>query len=242
MIRIAICDDNKVFVNFMAQAVNDEFKRQIFENIELETYISGKLMYQHHLIKPFDVVFLDIDMPEPNGFQLASEITRSNDCYIIFVTSHPELVYDSLYFRPLNFIPKSKDSLFTEKLHRVVKQLLNEMRQNTTIILENKEVGRVPLIIKNIYYIESSKHYVIYHSENKEPIKVRNNISELEKYFSQYDFVRIHKSYLVNLRHIFNINKNNDEIIFKQGFKLTLSKKYKQNVDEKLTQYLRKIR
>ena len=98
------------------------------------------------------------------------------------------------------------------------------------------------MIIKNIYYIESSKHYVIYHSENKEPIKVRNNISELEKYFSQYDFVRIHKSYLVNLRHIFNINKNNDEIIFKQGFKLTLSKKYKQNVDEKLTQYLRKIR
>lgn len=99
-------------------------------------------------------------MPEPNGFQLAADISKSTDCYIIFVTSHPELVYDSLYFRPLNFIPKSKDSFFTEKLHRVVKQLFNEMKQNTTIILENKEVGRVPLLIKNIYYIESSKLYL----------------------------------------------------------------------------------
>jgi len=242
MFRIAICDDNKVFVNYMAQAVKAEFERQYNENIELETYISGKLMYQHHLIKPFDVIFLDIDMPEPNGFQLAAEITRLTECYIIFVTSHPELVYDSLYFRPLNFIPKSKDSFFIEKLHRVVKQLFNEMNQNTTIILENKEVGRVPLLIRNIYYIESNKHYVIYHSEKKEPIKVRSNISELEIYFSQYDFVRIHKSFLVNLRHVFNINKNNDEIIFKQGFRLTMSKNYKQTVDEKLTQYLRKTR
>ncbi|MBE6869139.1 MAG: response regulator transcription factor [Ruminococcus albus] len=242
MIRIAICDDNNVFVNYMAQAVKAEFERQNNENIELETYISGELMFQHHLIKPFDVIFLDIDMPEPDGFQLAADISKSTDCYIIFVTNHPELVYDSLYFRPLNFIPKSKDSFFTEKLHRVINQLFNEMKQNTTIILENKEVGRVPLLIKNIYYIESSKHYVLYHSDNREPIKIRSNISELEKNFSQYDFVRIHKSYLVNLRHIFNINKNNDEIIFKQGFRLNMSKRYKQTVDEKLTQYLRKTK
>ncbi len=242
MIRIAICDDNNVFVNYMAQAVKAEFERQNNENIELETYISGELMFQHHLIKPFEVIFLDIDMPEPDGFQLAADISKSTDCYIIFVTNHPELVYDSLYFRPLNFIPKSKDSFFTKKLHRVINQLFNEMKQNTTIILENKEVGRVPLLIKNIYYIESSKHYVIYHSDNRQPIKIRSNISELEKNFSQYDFVRIHKSYLVNLRHIFNINKNNDEIIFKQGFRLNMSKRYKQTVDEKLTQYLRKTK
>ena len=171
MIRVAICDDNKVFVNNMSQAVKSEFKRQNNEDIELETYISSELMYQHHLIKPFDLVFLDIDMPEPDGFQLAAKISSSNDCYIIFVTNHPELVYDSLYFRPLNFITKSNDSFFTEKLHSVVNQLFNEMKQNTIIILENKEVGRVPLQIKSIYYIESSKHYVIYHSEHNEPIK-----------------------------------------------------------------------
>ncbi len=150
MLRVAICDDNNVFVNKMSQAVKSEFTRQNNEDIELETYVSSELMFQHHLIKPFDVIFLDIDMPELDGFQLAAKISSSNDCYIIFVTNHPELVYDSLYFRPLNFITKSNDSFFTEKLHSVVNQLFNEMKQNTIIILENKEVGRVPLQIKSI--------------------------------------------------------------------------------------------
>ncbi len=242
MLRIAICDDNKVFVNNMLQAVKEEFKKQSNEDIELETYISSELMFQHHLIKPFDVFFLDIDMPEPDGFQLAAKLSDTSECYIIFVTSHPELVYDSLYFRPLNFITKSNDSFFTEKLHSVINQLFNEIVQNRTIILENKDIGRVSLQVKNIYYIESSKHYVIYHSEKYEPIKVRGNIGELEDYFSQYDFARIHKSFIVNLRHIFNIDKTKDEIIFKHGFRLNMSKNYKQTVDEKLTQYLRKTR
>ena len=242
MIRIAVCDDNKAFVKFMEQAVDDEFQKQNSAHYQIESYISSELMYHHHTLKPFDVVFLDIDMPGFDGFQLAANICGNNDCYIIFVTSHPELVYDSLFFRPLNFITKSRDSFFTDKLHSVVNQLFNEMRQNTTVILENKDIGRIALAIKNIYYIESSKHYVIYHSDGRDPIMTRGNIGELEDYYSSFDFVRIHKSLLVNLRHVFNIDRNKDELIFKQGFRLNMSKNYKQAVDEKLTQYLRKTK
>lgn len=181
-------------------------------------------------------------MPELDGFQLASELSNSNNCYIIFVTSHPDLVYDSLYFRPLNFIPKSNDYFFVEKLHNVVNQLFNEMKQNTNIVLENKEIGRVALMIKDIYYIQSCKHYILYYSEGRDPIKIRGNLSEAEEYFFPFDFVKIHKSYIVNLRHIFNIGKKMDEIIFKQGFRLNMSKNYKQQVDEKLTEYLRRTK
>lgn len=53
MLRVAICDDNNVFVNKMSQAVKSEFTRQNNEDIELETYVSSELMFQHHLIKPF---------------------------------------------------------------------------------------------------------------------------------------------------------------------------------------------
>lgn len=242
MVRIAICDDNKAFVNYMVKEVEREFSSQTSEKFEIEDYISSELLFAHHRIKPFDVVFLDIDMPGLDGFQLASRLSGSNNCYIIFVTSHPELVYDSLYFRPLNFITKSMDSYFTDKLHSVVNQLFNEMKQNTTIVLENKDIGRIALIIKNIYYIESGKHYVTYYSDGNAPIKVRGNIGDLEAYFEPYDFVRIHKSLLVNLRHVFNLDKSKDEIIFKQGFRLNMSKNYKQSVDEKLTHYLRRIK
>lgn len=242
MIRIAVCDDNKNYVNYMVQAIDREFKKHTAEKYQIESYVYSELLLDHHNMKPFDVVFLDIDMPGMDGFQLAANLSDSHDCYIIFVTNHPELVYDSLYFRPLNFIPKGNDFYFTNKLCSVVDQLFNEMKQNAAVIWENKDIGRVALVIKNIYYIESSKHYVIYHSDVREPIKVRGNIGEMEAYFSSYDFVRIHKSFLVNLRHIFNLDKNRDEIIFKQGFRLNMSKNYKQSVDEKLTQYLRRTK
>lgn len=242
MIRIAICDDNESFVNYMEHMIKKEFRDHTQDNFEIECYTSSEVFLDAHNTDPFDVVFLDIDMPGLDGFQLAANISKSKECYIIFVTSHPDLVYDSLYFRPLNFITKGKDSYFTDKLHSVVNQLFNEIKQNTSVVLENKEIGRVALMIKNIYYIESSKHYVIYYSEGLDPIKVRGNIGELETYYASFDFARIHKSYLVNLRHIFNLDKNNDEIIFKQGFKLNMSKNYKQSVDEKLTQYLRRTK
>lgn len=226
----------------MSQAVNAEFKRQNNEEIELELFTSSETMQNRHAENPFDVIFLDIDMPEVDGFHLASKIAEGGSCYIIFVTGHPELVYDSLYFRPLNFITKSSGPDFTDKLHNVVNQLFNEMKQNKIIILENKDVGRTSLLIKNVLYIESCKHYVTYHSENKPPITVRGNIGELDKSYSKYDFVRIHKSFLVNLRYIFNIDKNRDEIILKQGTKLSMSKNYKRAVDMRLTQYLRTLK
>ncbi len=240
MLRIAICDDNRNFVEFMTQAVKREFETQTDEKIEIESYLSSELLFAHHNMKPFDVVFLDIDMPELSGFQLAAAISGSGDCYIIFVTNHPELVYDSLYFRPLNFITKSRDSFFDNKLHSVVNQLFIELKQNMPVVLENKIAGRVAVMMKGIYYIQSSKHYVIYHTCGREPISVRGNIGELEEYLAAYDFVRIHKCFLVNLRHVFNIDKDKDEVIFKHGFRLNMSKNYKQSADEKLTRYLRR--
>lgn len=239
MIRIAVCDDNRSFVNFMSNAVEQEFGSYTKERFEIEKYISSELLLSHHKIKPFDVIFLDIDMPEINGFELAANVSNA---YIIFVTSHPELVYDSFYFRPLNFITKENDSYFSDKLHSVIQQLCNEMKQNTTIVLENKEIGRTAIMIKEIIYIKSFKHYVIYYSEGREPITIRANMGETEKYFSAYDFIRIHKSYLVNLRHVFNLDKNKDELKLKNGSRLPMSKNYKKIVDKELTNYLRRTK
>lgn len=242
MIRIAVCDDDDVFVDHMKRMVGDEFKLHTSDPFEIEGFVSGREMIGRHTQLPFDVVFIDIDMPELNGFDLASTLSGGNNCYIIFVTCHPELVYDCLYFRPLNFITKSFDRFFADKLHSVVGQLFNEMKQNAAVILENKEVGRIAVAIREIVYIESSKHYVIYHCGREDPVKVRGNIGDLENQYADYDLVRIHKSFLVNLRHVFNIDKNKDEVIFKQGFRLNMSKNYKQTVDEKLTRYLRKTK
>lgn len=241
MIRIAICDDNNVFLKILSKMVKDEFLKHI-DDVNIENYVSGNLLLNHHVSKPFDVVFLDIDMPKIDGFTVAQALRDLNDsCYIIFVTAHSELVYDSFNFHPLNFITKSDLPLLKNRLHEVVEQIMVQIKQNKQIKISNTEFGQVSVYIKDILYIESNKHYVIYHlAGNKEPVQVRDNISELEKQMVPYDFFRVHRKYLINLRHVFNIDKHNDLVMFKQGFSLPMSRNYKAAADAKLTEFLRK--
>ena len=70
-------------------------------------------------------------------------------------------------------------------------------------------------------------------------IKVRAVIGDLESELAEYDFSRVHKKYLVNLSHVFNLDMKNDEVIFQQGFRLPMSRKYKHTVDTDFSKYLR---
>ena len=115
------------------------------------------------------------------------------------------------------------------------------IRQNENIVLENKEQGRQSFCIKDILYVESDRHYIIYHiSERKHTFRVRGSIGRLQEQLHEYGFVRAHKQYLVNFRHVFNINKTNDTIVLKQGFELPMSRNRKADINEKLTEYLKR--
>ncbi len=73
-----------------------------------------------------------------------------------------------------------------------------------------------------------------------EPIRMRENISECEEKYAYYDFVRIHKRYLINLKYLsFFDNTNNEVLLGSINKKLAMSKNYKKDVDEKYTLYLR---
>lgn len=111
-------------------------------------------------------------------------------------------------------------------------------RQNKNLSLTNKEQVKQWVSIKDILYIESDKHYVIYHvADNKQTFRVRDSISRLQEQLSEYDFVMVHRQYLVNLRHISGINKKKDTIIFVQGFELPMSRKRKADVNKKLADF-----
>ena len=237
MLKIAICDDNIKFLEYMHRLVNSEFTRQAKSGFVINDYSSSKLLFLHHTSEPYDVIFLDIDMP---GFDLANKLQEVNKkACIIFVSSHSELVFNSFYFQPLNFIVKDTDEVIQKNLHNVVTQLFLKIKQDKKLILESVESGRVSVYLSDILYIESNKHYIVYHLINSSSIKIRDNISDAERNYKDYDFVRTHKKYLINLKHVFNVDKNNNLIIFKQGFDLPISRNYKGETDEKLTEYLR---
>ena len=164
--------------------------------------------------------------------------------YIIFVTNHTKYVYESFNVQPFNYIVKSEKKSFENKLSSVIALLFNHMRQNQTIVLEDNRYGCVSVSFRDIKYIESKQHYCIFHiwhnKTEKSSYRIRKNISDLEQDLEYYNFVRIHKKYIVNLSYLISIDKNNRVVNFKDGTGLNMGPLYKQRTEEKFYNYLRK--
>lgn len=242
MIRIAICDDNGYMLDILNQTILQEFKRYT-DDFTIKCFINGKLLLDDNNHTPFDVLFLDIDMPKIGGFEIAQKFRDEfTQCFIIFITNHSELVYKSFDFQPFHFIPKDPASCLTENISYVINKLMNHMKQHKKIVLENSE-ETVAVYYYNIIYIESDKHYLKYHIQNREtPVSIRGSINELEAEINMYNFVRIHRSYIVNLRYIKAIDKKIGKVYINyNGVKKSLAtgSSYKETVDNKYTLYLR---
>lgn len=241
MIRIGICDDNGVMLQNLKNIISKSFSEHTTDFMIL-TYSSGTLLINAHKQEPFHIIFLDIDMPKVTGFDVAKTLRDEfSNCFIIFVTSHSELIYESLDFQPFHFIKKNCDEPINSSVNRIVKKLMKHMLQNEKIVLEDDISGRRAVYIHNIIYLESDKHYVKYFVKDMpEPIKMRESISECEEKYAYYDFVRIHKRYLINLKYLSNIDNTNNEVLLGTiNRKLVMSKNYKKDVDDKFTLYLR---
>lgn len=243
MINIALCDDNVVFLNKFKSIIDHCF-RKFTDDFEIKDMSNGKLLLSNHQYNPFDIIFLDIDMPDMNGFDVARTLRDDfSQCFIIFITSHAELVYESMDFQPFNFIRKNCNIPIEESTDKVMNKLIRHMKQNEKVILEDDISGRKAVYVKDIIYIESDRHYVYYHVLNvDEPIKMRGNMGECEQKYEKYDFVKIHKKYFVNMRFIHNIDTRTNKI-FLRGIRsaFPLGRTHKKAVDEKYTLFLRSM-
>lgn len=241
MIRIAICDDSSWSLDNIARNVHNSIKKYLTDFCVYK-YHNGIILLNEHKKDPFDIVFLDIDMPNLSGFDIAKEFRcMKKNCFIIFVTNHSELVYESMDFQPFNFIRKNCEISLEDSIERIVKKLMHHMRQHEKIILESDLSGKVAVNICDIAYIESDKHYVIYNIVGRaQPIKIRDSLKACEEKYAEFDFIKIHKSFLVNLKYISSFDYSDDQITLGiVSKKLPLSKNYKKVVDERYTLYLR---
>ena len=171
MIRIGICDDNAVLLNNLSKIVEDAF-HSYTSDFEVFSYTSGSLLLNAHNQDAFDTIFLDIDMPKVTGFDVAKMLRDEfSNCFIIFVTSHSELVYESMDFQPFHFIRKDCSVPLEESIGEIVKKLMTHMKQNEKIILEDDISGRCAAYIRDIVYIESDRHYVKYYIKGMSQIR-----------------------------------------------------------------------
>ncbi len=232
MIRAAICDDEANFLDHIHKRISEELRDRGAE-YSLDKFISGEKFLEAHRT-PYDVVFLDIDMPKTGGFEVAERINTLNTL-IVFVTSHDELVYSSFKFQPFRFIRKA---YLDEELPEIIDAVISKIAERAAerkFTLHAKN-GSVVIDLRNLEYIEIYGHRLLVHVKDGEPLECYGSLSELEKELLRYDFVRTHKSYLVNCACIYSIEKN--QVILDDKTAIPLSRYKSETVRNKFVKLL----
>jgi DNA-binding LytR/AlgR family response regulator len=154
---------------------------------------------------PFEVIFLDIDMPYINGIEVADSIrTINSNMVIIFVTNKENLVFKSIKYSPFRFIRKSNLDDDIQELFVALEEKINFDSMEYAVIVN----GRTKyLSVSNILYFESFRHEIVAHYCDGTTYDTKENLSILAKKFEKHGFIRVHRSYLVNYRNIYVINQ-----------------------------------
>lgn len=241
MLRIAVCDDNLEMLSFISSKIEEEIGKNEIE-CQISSFSDGNELILKHKENPFDVAFLDICMPETNGFIISKQMTElSENLFVIFVTSKDELVYDCFDYRPFNFIRKGSPDMMSRSISEVIRKLLQHIRQSEMLILDEGYGEQRRILIRDIIYIKSDGHYLEYFLSGGNSIRIRENISGGVKKMEAYDFLQIHRRYLVNMKYIRNIDVRNDEVILINGERLDTGRSYKENAAEIYKKYMRTV-
>lgn len=220
-IAIAICDDEKEILPYLARRIYEVFQKYHI-SVETTAYSSTDLLLKDlQREKEYDIYFLDIDMPKRNGLEFAKIILKLQEkAVIIFVSAKEEYVFESFQVHPFSFVRKSK---FEEDLDRTIRDLskIYEATEKETCKIYDELGHSYELSLENTLYMEAKDKYV--NIVTKEGgFFIRNTLSEMEKMLEEHHFIRIHKSFLVNLRVIYVIKYN--KVILDDGQELPLSR------------------
>lgn len=242
MLNILLVDDEKDALEALEWKLNN-----YIENVNITTCDSPiKAVDIINNDKP-DVVFLDIQMPEMDGFSLI-EALDFRDFNLIFTTAHDEFALKAIKVSAIDYLlkPVDKDELLaamkkikkSEKgslLENKLQLLLNNLNDNSDKINISAD-GKVYLLDKeDVIMLKSDKSYTTIFLKSEQQIVVSKTLKEVEKKFQFPEFFRVHNSYLINLNHVKEYLKGlGGELIMTNGLTASISRNRKTELFNKL--------
>ena len=230
--KIAICDDNKMIVNSVKNALL-ECNYINFQMI-IEEFFSGEdLLEAYKIGKGFDLIFLDIKMDQISGIETAEKIKfLQKDVIIIFLTGYNNYVKDAFRVQAFQYLTKPvKPEEIIKEFKRAVEQY---KRNHTNYRIENNE-RVISLEIQSILFLEVRNHIITIHTENDEH-RFCGKLQEEETKLVKYDFIRCHQGFIVNMAWIQIIEK--DSILLKTGKIIPISRRMRKVVMNVYSSYI----
>lgn len=204
MFRIAICDDNKYDIQEMLKMLKKLWAEGI--RYEAVSYYNGpELIRDFESGVRYNVLILDMVMKPLNGIETAKEIRKYDvSMPILIVTSTREYALDGYLVNAWRYLTKPLDE---NNFLGEIRLLLDYVRKaNENYFLIDNYKGIVKLRLDDILYFDSDLHTITAHTLNQE-YAFRGVLNAVEEEYGKYGFYRVHRSFLVNLRHIQKIAK-----------------------------------
>lgn len=235
MLQIAICDDESVSLQKIEKITRQCLERQnIFPVVS--TYTSGEhLLYDLEDGVFFDLLLLDIELPEISGMELAQQIHRKlADALIIFVTAYYKYAVDAYELDIFRYVPKNQ--LSDRLVHAVsdAAAVLETQCAQSYIISSQNRMERIPL--REILYLSREGKNGVFHMRGAtNDIRIRKSLAEIYTGLTPDEFIFIDRGCIVNLCHISSIVHT--DCILTDGTKLPIAQSRLAELKRKLNMF-----
>lgn len=229
-------------------AIDDEphALRQMSEYIEAIPYLSLEGAFESGLDacsflqdNVIDLIFVDINMPDINGIDFVKSLMQK--CKVVFTTAYSEFAYEGFQLdvadyllKPINFADFLKSVNKVNERYFQQNSAVPEVQQNRDYLFIKSEYRIIRINFKDIKYIESKREYVKIYLEGRESITTLMSIKKLEENLPENVFMRVHRSFIVNLEKITVVERN--RIVFDNRVYIPISENY----GEKFQKYMEK--
>lgn len=231
-LKIAVCDDDDVQREYISRMAAS-WARKNRHLAKLRQYARAKdFLFDFSEEKDFDILLLDIEMPQMSGIELAKRVRlESALTQIVFVTGYYEYFSDGFDVSALHYLLKPIDE---GKLMYVLDKAAGNLAYRQRSVLVADGAGSVKVALSDILYVESENVYVVVHSLQG---NYRMRIS-MERFSAQLDetFFKVHRSYMVNLKYVKRITRT--DITMENGDTIPISRGLYGEVHAALVKYL----
>lgn len=234
MLNVAVCDDEEYFLHKLSEKITMYLNEKEIP-FHISSFRSGEALVQAGE-KQYDIAFLDISMNEVDGIQTARHLRKINKkICIIFVTGFMDYVLEGYKVGAFRYLVKdSLESSFEECMEAVLQRFHIDTEEIRLPFIKGEQY----LHADEICLVESCGHKILFVSALDKRVlgTMYAKLTEMEKLLSEYGFLRIHQSYLVNMKYVVKISGYLLEL--KQGIVLNVPKNRYQYVKREYAFYM----
>lgn len=229
MYRIAICDDNADIIHSMRELINEYLE----EDCVIDTYDSGLDVVREY--KAYAILFLDIDIGDITGIELAGMIRkRDRDALIVFITNYTQYYRPAFAVHAFDYLVKP---ITRERLFKVMDEIREYKKEETGTVCFRGEAGIIQFKIRDIFYFEYVERKVKVVTSDREFL-LCHTMSEIKARMDENEFTAPHRAFLISLGKVVSIKGY--DIVMENGDYIPLAQKKAAAFKKNFSQYLYK--